>query len=138
MRITATEKRIKENLNYSKIDRECVNLCKAINEIPGICTVESCCGHGESVYQIFFFVTSLTNLSLLLSCIHYKYDWAVYVNAVYFGGGVTFYLEGPIGDFETAERIAREIRREKMAVQREEEERRKARRAKKSKGGTST
>ena len=130
MRITATERKTKENLDYSKIDPECVNLCKAINEIPGIWTFESCCRHGEDEYMILFFVTDLNNLSLLLSCIHGRDDWAVKVYAVYYGIAPKYILEGPVGDFKTAERIAREMRREWTLVQNEKEERRKCQKTK--------
>lgn len=31
-----------------------VDLCNAINSLPGLQTQESCCGHGERSFQIFF------------------------------------------------------------------------------------
>lgn len=127
MRISASEKKVKESINYFEMDRECVNLCKAINEIPALCTLESCCGHGKSAYDIYFRVTSLKGLSLPLGCIHGKDDWAVYVYAVYYGDWPKFILTGPIADFKPAERLAKEIRREWTLVQMEEEERKKAR-----------
>jgi hypothetical protein len=130
MRVSAAEKAIKENLDYSKIDRECANLCRAINEIPGICTIESCSGHGKWEFQVYFFVTHLSNLSLLLGCIHGMDDWAVYVYAVYYGDWPKFILTGPTGDFKTAERLAKEIRREKMLILRDDAEKRKGRKSK--------
>jgi hypothetical protein len=129
MRVSATEKAIKENLDYSKLDRECMTLCKAINEIPGICTIESCSGHGKGLYQIYFVVTSLKNLSLLLGCIHAN-DWIVNVYAACYGDPPKFNLIGPVGDFKTAEILAKEITREKMLILREEEEKREGRKSK--------
>lgn len=32
---------------YDDIDKEIVSLCKALNSIDGIETVESCCEHGR-------------------------------------------------------------------------------------------
>lgn len=35
------------------IDPECIPLCRAINAIPGLHTVESCCGHGADPFRIW-------------------------------------------------------------------------------------
>ena len=44
-------------------DKDCIDLCKALNRLPGITTFESCCGHGESNYHIFFGAKSLEGLA---------------------------------------------------------------------------
>ena len=44
-------------------DKDCIDLCKALNRIPGIMTVESCCGHGRTNYHIFFLAKSLEGLA---------------------------------------------------------------------------
>src|SRR5437870_3675057 len=36
------------------LDEECLEICQAMNSLPGIITVESCCGHGTDPYRIFF------------------------------------------------------------------------------------
>ena len=36
------------------IDPECASLCRAINGIAGLTTIESCCGHGKSEFHIWF------------------------------------------------------------------------------------
>ena len=42
-------------MNYDKkMDEQCVELCDAINEIPGFKTVQSCCGHSRCSYRIWF------------------------------------------------------------------------------------
>jgi len=38
----------------SDMDYECVPLCNALNAIPGIRTVESCCGHSKTEFMIWF------------------------------------------------------------------------------------
>lgn len=43
------------NLNYDgNMDKECVELCNALNNIPYVTTFESCCGHGKDVFRIWF------------------------------------------------------------------------------------
>jgi hypothetical protein len=55
----------------NKMDPECVKLCAAINKIPGLQTVESCCGHGKDEFKIWFVTkgkgyVGLRNLPTLL------------------------------------------------------------------------
>jgi hypothetical protein len=52
-------------MDYS-MDKECVPLCDAINRIDGIDTFESCCGHGNKPFRIWFTVSDLTSLPKLL------------------------------------------------------------------------
>ena len=133
MRVSAAEKKYKEHIDYSDMDRECVALCKAINEIPGLATLESCCGHGEDEYEIIFTVTNLGTLALLLGCAHNSTDeWIVSVYATHYGAWPKFVLNGPIGGFKAAAKLAREIRREWTLVQKEIEERRTPRKTKKA------
>ena len=44
------------------IDPEVVDLCNALNNIPGVRTSESCCGHGKEPFCIWFRVKSLKPL----------------------------------------------------------------------------
>jgi hypothetical protein len=48
------------------IDRDIVNIVKAMNEFPGIRTVESCSGHGETPIAIFFIPETIDALPPLL------------------------------------------------------------------------
>ena len=54
------------SLPIDGMDKECIELCKAINSIPGLQTTESCCGHKENPFRIFFKVTDLKYLPHLL------------------------------------------------------------------------
>lgn len=36
------------------MDKECIPLCDALNSIPGITTVCSCCGHDKKSFSIWF------------------------------------------------------------------------------------
>jgi len=75
------------------MDKECVVLCDAINRIPGLRTIESCCGHGHHNFTVYFKVTTLEHLPILLyyiSACHVGFTWdcRVYtdcgMNPVYF------------------------------------------------------
>ena len=50
----------------SDMDKECVSICRAMNRVPGIRTVESCCGHGSSDFRVWFDVDHLDYLPDLL------------------------------------------------------------------------
>ena len=47
------------------VDEQCRALCEALNTLPGIKTVESCCGHGERPFRIWFEAHSLKSLPLV-------------------------------------------------------------------------
>ena len=41
-------------VRYNDImDKECIPLCDAINDIPGLETSGSCCGHGKDSFKIY-------------------------------------------------------------------------------------
>jgi len=44
------------------MDKEVINLCDALNKLPGVRTVESCCGHGKQPFRIWIKVKDLSNL----------------------------------------------------------------------------
>jgi hypothetical protein len=82
-----------------------------MNRFPGIMTIESCCGHGKQPFRIWFVAKSLEVLPPLLyyfdTCHGAPKDWSIVVTT---DGGMSpakFRVEGPIGDFEGAERIAK-------------------------------
>lgn len=66
-----------------KMDTECLALCDAMNKMPGIQTVESCCGHGEEEFRIWFMAENLESLPALLywfdGCHSGIYGWSVQV-----------------------------------------------------------
>ena len=59
-----TPKQRKANLSLQNplpiydMDIECVDLCIAMNRLPGIETSESCCGHSRRSFLVFFRVTN--------------------------------------------------------------------------------
>ena len=64
------------------VDSECRALCEAMNALPGIETVESCCGHGKEPFRIWFIVRSLKYLPRLVYYIvpcHVGFLWKCFV-----------------------------------------------------------
>lgn len=98
---------------HGNMDPECVALCDAMNLIPGIRTYESCCGHGQSPFWIWFDVKSLDHLPNLLywfdPCHCGFHGWRVIVGTDCAKSPVHFYVEGPVGAFKEANEIARLI-----------------------------
>ena len=94
------------------MDRECTELYNAMNEIPGIRTVESCCGHGKDNYRIWFFTKGLRYLPRLLywfnGCHCGFYGWKCFVKTDCAMSPAFFCIEGPIGDqaYEESKKIA--------------------------------
>ena len=84
------------------MDPECVELCRAMNALPGITTTESCSGHGEFPYRVFFHADNLRCLPALLywfdGCHCGFYGWQVTVATDCAMSPVYFCVEGPTGD----------------------------------------
>lgn len=97
------------------IDPEVVDLCAAINKIPGVQTIESCCGHGSRPFKVWFVVNDLVDLPHVLywfdGCHCGFYGWDVVVTTDCAKSPVTFKIQGPAGDqgFAEAKEIARLI-----------------------------
>jgi hypothetical protein len=93
-----------------EIDAECLSLVQAMNSVPGVETVESCCGHGRRPFRIWFCISNLEHLSVICSYVspwHTKFKgWKVEVRAGDFLSPVVFCLEGPVGAYKEAEEIA--------------------------------
>ncbi len=94
------------------IDPEVIDLCRALNSLPGIATVESCCGHGERPFQVYFKARNLDVLrpvAYWTSACHSGYPgWQVIARTDCGMAPITFILEGPVGaeGYEGAEAIA--------------------------------
>lgn len=109
--ITATDLQ-----GMDKMDGECIALCRAINMIPGIYTIESCCRHGEGVFRVWFKATNLRVLPNLLywadGCHSGVYGWSVVVTTDCAKSPVTFCLQSTAKGsqaYEEANRIAQMI-----------------------------
>lgn len=111
--IKRTSKKAKEAKTWvppADIDEECIDICTAINRLPGLFTIESCCGHGETPYWIWFRLRDDTPAglmeglpALLFWMAHFGEDchdseWQVFVDTDCAGLDATFRLEGPVGE----------------------------------------
>ena len=96
-----------------RIDKECVNLCLALNSMSGITTIESCSGHGKDPYRIWFMPSSLDDLPPVLywfdACHSGCYGWKVIVYTDCGMSPARFMIEGPVSAYDDAEKIARLI-----------------------------
>ena len=97
----------------SDIDKECLELCVAMNKLPGIQTTSSCAGHGKTPYWVFFVADDLEVLPALLyyvkACHSGVTGWHVDVSTDCGMSPVTFCLEGPSNDHKGAKQIATAI-----------------------------
>lgn len=103
-------------MDTKKMDTEVVSLCKAINKIGGLKTYESCCGHEDRPFRIWFHVENMERLPVLLFNIdkcHVKMakSWKCHVYTDCAMSPAKFYIEGPVGKqaYEEAGRIAKGI-----------------------------
>jgi len=68
------EKKFTKKYEYSgSMDEEIIELCDALNALPGIETFDSCCGHGACALMIFFRSTSEEGLFFLTRCVDRRY-----------------------------------------------------------------
>ena len=83
------------------MDEECIELCEAMNTLPGIWTIESCCGHGERNYRIWFRADDMKSLPRVLyyfnGCHTGHYDWKVTIETDCAMSYPTLCAVGPIG-----------------------------------------
>ena len=82
---------------YQQFDPECIELCRAINVLPGIRTSESCCGHARKPFRIWlhFDANDLRGLVLLTRAIDHRYS-----------GGPCWRLELSISDVSLPDNLA--------------------------------
>jgi len=57
----------------NRMDKECIDLCDAINEIPFLMTTESCCGHGKDTFHIWVKARNIEALYVLARAIDRRY-----------------------------------------------------------------
>lgn len=55
------------------MDAPCVPMCDTLNELPGVETFESCCGHGQRPYSVWLKTTDPYSLSVLARAVDRRY-----------------------------------------------------------------
>lgn len=92
-------------IRYDKrMDAECIPLCDAMNSIKGIRTVESCCGHGKTSFDVWFKLDKkyFENLHIIarITCIRYggfsNWTCTPYCDDIYKSNKLTFELSSGI------------------------------------------
>ncbi len=90
------------------MDPECIRLCDTLNVMPGVRTVESCCGHGTRSFRIWFEAVDLDALRPLLNAIYDDPLWRVDVRVASGSDTIVFCLEGP-ADVFCGDRLVAEL-----------------------------
>lgn len=105
---------MKSKIKYEgTMDIECIPLCDAINKLPGLQTIDSCCGHNKKPFNIWFVAEDLKCLPALLywfdSCHCGFGGWRILVTTDCAMSPVHFNIEGNIGEYDEANIIAKLI-----------------------------
>lgn len=100
-------------MNYDEwMDIECIKICDALNDLQGIETFESCCGHGKRPFLVAFIAETIEDLRPILIAIHDTYGadrWDVRAVWASGGGAIYFTLDGPVGAFPATNELAQRI-----------------------------
>ena len=78
---------LREGYNHEydgNMDKECIELCDTLNELPGVKTFESCCGHLKDRYSIWFFCEDIDTISRLGRSVDRNYSdgkWEIIVDS---------------------------------------------------------
>lgn len=56
------------------MDKECVAICDALNALPGVETIESCCGHFKNSYRIWFGSVNPYSLAIIARVFDRRYS----------------------------------------------------------------
>ena len=65
------------------LDKECESLVEILNEIDGVATIESCCGHLTAPFRIYFISNSFRAVGILHRCVDRRYSdgkWRIEVD----------------------------------------------------------
>jgi len=62
---------------HELLDKEVVPLVAAMNAMEGIVTVESCCGHAEDPFRIWFYAESVNAVRPLFEFVSTRRGWRI-------------------------------------------------------------
>ena len=93
------------------MDRECIPICDALNLLPGIETISSCCGHGYAPFRIYFKAQWLDDLKPILELIDESEFWTLRSSMATGNMEIYFVLDGLQHDsiFIEANKLAEQI-----------------------------
>ena len=61
-------------INYEEFDKECVELCKVLNNMKNLETTESCSGHLKNEFVIFFRCDNFSTLAKISRSVNRNYS----------------------------------------------------------------
>jgi hypothetical protein len=100
--LESTEQETMSEKIYEEMDEEVIPLCRALNGLDGITTVESCCGHGDRPFLIWFIVDNVDDVAPVCyfadDCHTECPGWSVTVMTDCMMSPVKYLLEGPKGE----------------------------------------
>jgi hypothetical protein len=103
----------------NRMDPECIPICDALNLLPGIETISSCCGHGFQPFRIYFVAEVLGDLKPILTVIDESETWRLRCSMTTGNMEIYFILESANGWIDAyaaanglAEQLSAEVRDE--------------------------
>ena len=55
------------------MDKECIQFCDALNELPGVTTFESCCGHLQRQYVVYLYTDNPYSMAVIARSFDRRY-----------------------------------------------------------------
>lgn len=100
------------------MDKECIPVCDALNELPDVRTFESCCGHLKQRYVVYLYTDNPYSMAVIARAfdrryLHTKSAWRVTIETIdvekipQFCIGI--YSEEPFKDYDTMMKDVNEV-----------------------------
>lgn len=92
------------------MDKECIPICDALNELPGVTTFESCCGHLKRKYVVYLYTDNPYSMAVIARTFDRRYlptksTWKVTIETIDVERTPQFcigiYSEEPFKDYDT-------------------------------------
>lgn len=109
----------KSDMKYDEyMDKECVPICDALNELPDVRTFESCCGHLKRRYVVYLYTDNPYSMAVIARSLDGRYlpaksRWKVTIETIdvertpQFCVGI--YSEDAFKDYDTMMHDANEV-----------------------------
>jgi hypothetical protein len=100
------------------MDKECISFCDALNELPGVTTFESCCGHLQRRYVVYLYTDNPYSMAVIARTFDRRYlptksTWKVTIETIDVERTPQFcigiYSEEPFKDYDTMMQDVNEV-----------------------------
>lgn len=100
------------------MDKECIPICDALNELPGVTTFESCCGHLQRQYVVYLYTDNPYSMAVIARALDRRYlpaksTWKVTIETIDVERTPQFcigiYSEEPFKDYDTMMQDVNEV-----------------------------